>query len=97
MRIGVVSTYPPIECGIATYTKYLTDALKKLGHEPYIFSQYGCKGEKSFGCYSQSGKDIAANIFIMAAKMTPDVIHIQHEFGLYGAPKGIQIIELILR
>ncbi len=97
MRIGFVSTYPPIECGIGTYTKYLTDALEKAGHEIYIFTPYGSKGEHAFGCYSQVGKDIAANIYIMASKMTPDLIHIQHEFGLYGAPEGIQIIELILR
>jgi len=97
MRVGIVSTYPPIECGIATYTQYLSDALIKLGHEVYVFSPYGCKGERAFGCYSQSAKDIAANIFEMASKMTPDLIHIQHEFGLYGVPKGIQIIELILR
>ena len=97
MRIGIVSTFPPIECGIATYTQYLTDALKKYGHEVYVFSPYGCKGDRAFGCYSPTANDIAANIFDMASKMTPDVIHIQHEFGLYGAPKGIQIIELILR
>ncbi len=97
MRIGFVSTYPPIECGIATYTQYLTDALEKSGHQSYVFSPYGCKGDHAFGCYSQSGKNIAANIYLMASKMTPDLIHIQHEFGLYGEPKGIQIIELILR
>jgi len=97
MRIGFVSTYPPIECGIGTYTQYLTDALSGLGHHPYIFSPYGAKGEKVFGCYEQTGKDIAANIYLMASKMTPDLMHVQHEFGLYGAPKGIQIIELILR
>ncbi len=28
MRIGFISTYPPIECGIATYTQYLTDVLR---------------------------------------------------------------------
>ena len=97
MRVGIVSTYPPIECGIAAYTQYLTEALKKHGHEVYIFSPYGCKGDRAFGCYSPTAKDIAANIFNMASKMTPDLMHIEHEFGLYGAPKGIQIIELILR
>ena len=97
MRIGFVSTYPPIECGIGTYTQYLTDSLAKSGHHPYIFSPYGGKGTNVFGCYSQTAKDIAANIYLMASKMTPEIIHIQHEFGLYGEPEGIQIIELILR
>lgn len=97
MRIGIVSTYPPIECGIATYAKYLTDALKQKGNEIYVFSQYGAKGDYVFGTYSSQGRDIATNLFLMASKMTPDVLHIQHEFGLYGQPKGIQIIELILR
>ena len=29
--------------------------------------------------------------------MTPDVVHIQHEFGLYGSQWGVQVIELMLR
>lgn len=97
MRIGLVSTYPPIECGIATYSQYLTEALKRRAHDVYVFSQHGAKGDYVFGVYSSQGKDIATNVFLMAAKMTPDIIHIQHEFGLYGQPKGIQVIELILR
>lgn len=97
MRIGMVSTYPPIECGIGTYSNYLTSALKQRGNEVYIFSEYGGKGDYVFGTYSSHSRDIAANIFEMTSRMTPDVLHIQHEFGMYGEPVGIQIIELILR
>jgi glycosyltransferase involved in cell wall biosynthesis len=97
VRIGLVSTYPPIECGIATYTQYLTEALRQRGNEVFIFSEYGGKGDNVFSTYTSHGTDIAANVFLMATKMTPDILHIQHEFGLYGEPLGIQIIELILR
>jgi 1,2-diacylglycerol 3-alpha-glucosyltransferase len=71
--------------------------LKQRGHEIYIFSQHGAKGDFVFGAYSARGNDIATHLFLMASKMTPDIVHIQHEFGLYGEPKGIQVIELILR
>ena len=84
MRIGLVSTYPPIECGIATYSQYLSDALKKRKHEMYVLSQHGAKGDYVFGVYAVEDKDIATNLYLMAAKMTPDIVHIQHEFGLYG-------------
>jgi 1,2-diacylglycerol 3-alpha-glucosyltransferase len=29
--------------------------------------------------------------------MTPDLMHIQHEYGLYGAQSGVAVLELILR
>jgi glycosyltransferase involved in cell wall biosynthesis len=40
---------------------------------------------------------MAPQIFNITAELTPDVIHIQHEFGLYGPHKGVQVIELIIR
>ena len=44
MRIGFVSTYPPIECGIAAYTSYLNEALRKIGNETFVVSPLGLTG-----------------------------------------------------
>jgi len=97
MRIGMVSTYPPIECGIAAYTEYLVDALRLLDNEVYIVSQFGGEGEKVHPAFHANDPDLAERIFQMMVKFTPDVVHIQHEYGLFGKPKGVNIIPLIYR
>jgi len=97
MRIGFVSTYPPIECGIATYTSYLNDALKKQGDETFVISQIGAQGENVFPVYGANDTSLANSIYNASANLTPDIMHIQHEFGLYGDQNGVQVIELILR
>ena len=97
MRIAFISTYPPIECGIGTYTYYLNEALKKIHNETFVISQIGAQGENVFPIFSSESLSLAADLFNVCAKITPDVIHIQHEYGLYGSQKGIQITEFILR
>ena len=97
MRIGYISTYPPIECGIATYTYYLVQSLRKTPNEMHIVSQYGAEGKHVYPVYDSDDIGIAKKIFDMMVKITPDVIHIQHEFGLYGEMAGIAILELIYR
>jgi 1,2-diacylglycerol 3-alpha-glucosyltransferase len=97
MRIAFVSTYPPIECGIGTYTAFLTEAIKKLLNEVYIVSQYGAEGRHVYPSYSPDEDGIARKIFNAAIKVTPDIVHIQHEFGLYGELDGIAVLELIYR
>jgi len=97
LRIGMVSSYPPIECGIATYTEYLVDGLRRLGNEVYIVSQFGGEGEKVHPAFHANDPDLAEKIFQMMAKFTPDVVHIQHEYGLFGRPKGVNVIPLVHR
>lgn len=97
MRIGFVSTYPPIECGIATYTQSLNNALRKLQNETFVMSQFGAEGEDVFALYRPESPTFAADVFSISIRMTPDVMHIQHEYGLYGSQKGVEIIELMLR
>ncbi|MCP5007974.1 MAG: glycosyltransferase [Planctomycetes bacterium] len=97
MRIGFVSTYPPIECGIATYTMALNEALRKLENETFVISQFGAQGKGVFPLYKPQSPSFVSDVFSTSASMTPDVVHIQHEYGLYGPQKGVDIIGLILR
>jgi glycosyltransferase involved in cell wall biosynthesis len=97
MRIAFVSTYPPIECGIGTYTSFLVDALIRLPNEIRIISQYGAEGRHVYPSYCPRKDGIAAKIFNAAIKITPDIVHIQHEFDLYGELDGIAVLELIYR
>ena len=97
MRIGFISTYPPIECGIATYTQYLTDALRRNGMDVYIVSHYGGRGRNVFTAFNYEDGDLAENAFSMMIRLTPDIVHIQHEFGLYGKHFGVSVIPLIIQ
>lgn len=97
MRIGFVSTYPPIECGIGTYTEQLHNALRRLNNETFVMSQFGAQGQGIFPVYQPDSPTLAADIFYTSTRMTPDVMHIQHEYGLFGPQKGVAVAELILR
>ncbi|MBW2594821.1 MAG: glycosyltransferase [Deltaproteobacteria bacterium] len=97
MRIGFISTYPPIECGIATYTQYLTDALRNKKMDIYVVSHRGGSGKNVFTAFDYEDGDLAEKAFSMMTRLTPDIVHIQHEFGLFGKHYGVSVIPLILK
>ncbi len=97
MRIGFISSFPPVECGIATYAQFLTEALRELHQDVYIVSHIGGVGKQVFPVFDYEDEDLAHKAFSTMIRFTPDVVHIQHEFGLYGKFYGMQIIPLILR
>lgn len=97
MRVCFISTYPPTECGIATYTKYLSDAIRECEKEVSIVSQNGAKGENVFPVYTPLDNDISVKLFHVASKLTPDIIQIEHEYGLFGSDAGVQITDFLLR
>ncbi len=96
MRIGFISSYPPIECGIASYTQYLTEALRSKGVDVCIVSHLGGEGKKVFNAFDYEDPDLAERAFSMMTRLTPDLVHVQHEFGLYGKHYGVSIIPLII-
>ncbi len=96
MRIGFVSTYPPIECGIATYTQYLTDALKAKHVDCYVVSHIGGTGPQVVPAFDYNDGDLAEKAYSVMTRFTPDVVHIQHEFGLFGKNFGVAVVPLIL-
>jgi glycosyltransferase involved in cell wall biosynthesis len=97
MRIVYISTFPPIECGIATYTQFLSEALAKQDHEVHVVSEVGAQGKNVYPTYTKDSRSLSRDIFEMSVKVTPDLVHIQHEFGLYGDTSGIGVLDLINR
>lgn len=71
MRVCYISTYPPTECGIATYTQFLSDAIKECDKEVLVVSQEGAEGHNIFPTYTPLDNDISIKLFHMASKLTP--------------------------
>ncbi len=97
MRVGFISTYPPIECGVGAYTQFLTDALRSLQTDVYIISHYGGQGKQVFPAFDYEDDNLAEKAFSMMIRFTPDIVHIQHEFGMYGKHYGVQVVPLIIQ
>ncbi len=97
MRIAYVSTHPPIECGIGTYTAYLNKGVKSQNNETFVISQVGAAGDNVFPIFHPGDDHCASQVFMVGDRLTPDVVHIQFEFGLYGTQNGVQAVEMIIR
>ena len=112
-RLGLtfVSTFPPRECGIATFTQDLLFNL--INENPDIKANVcaidGNKDSSAYGClspliYPKSRvayviKDTDQISFVEAAHKInasrADVVNIQHEYGLYGGSWGRYILDFM--
>ena len=103
VRVAYVATYPPKECGIATFTKDLTTAVNMLNPHNLarIFTlnhgqeKFSYPWEVLFEINNTKSTD-----FIKAAQYinqsSIDIVNIQHEYGIFGMnDSGIKILEFI--
>ena len=94
MKIGIISTYPPLDCGIGTYSSYLIEELRRLKNKIYIICHRGGEGLDCYPAFNYNDPDLPNKAFEAMMKFTPDLVHIQHEFGLFGEQKGMNVIPL---
>jgi len=101
LRVGFVSTYPPRECGIASYTRDLSLALLMQGHtrENVIVAineeggnLYSDKNVRS--TIDQNIRDSyeAAASFLNVSNVS--VTSVQHEYGIFGGEWGEYALDL---
>lgn len=88
LKVAMVSQYG-INCGIATYTKYLCDEMRPLVADLKIFAEDAdvkdCDQDEKDGvvrCWKRSGDYF--RILPEIAKYDPDVIYVQHEYGSFS-------------
>jgi 1,2-diacylglycerol 3-alpha-glucosyltransferase len=105
LRICFVSPYPPRFGGIATYSHELVKGIKKRGHTVYVI----CNPDLDAGGHAGQENVFAAmdpqkagwhkDVFDVINKLNPDVVHIQHEYGLFDVDGKLStdLIDLLVR
>ncbi len=98
MNIAILSTYPPRECGIASFSSDLRDNLIRFNENVEILAitdnnaNYDYPPEVVF----QISQDERAS-FISAADFVDessiDIVIIQHEYGIFGGPDGSYVLD----
>ena len=101
-----ISSYPPRECGIATFTQDITAAFDNK-FNPAVKSRIIALNENPTRIYNYNSKKILKEInvneisyYVSLAKELNErndvkIINIQHEFGLFGGNWGDYIIPFI--
>jgi len=98
--IAHVSTYPPRECGIATFTRDLARAVIMGGHVDR--NVIVAINEESGNLYSDTSVKFTIDqhdreTYVAAAKFLNqsdvDVVSVQHEYGIFGGEWGDYILD----
>jgi glycosyltransferase involved in cell wall biosynthesis len=95
--VGVLSTYPPTQCGLATFSAALTDQLNR---------RPGTAGVVRIVDRPESHPvaEIAAHLVTGSASSLAgavrrlnrfDAVVVQHEYGIYGGPDGSDVLDVV--
>lgn len=108
MKIAYISTYPPRECGIATFNHNLLRAIgydkTAVSDDSYVVAmndsdhldEYEYPKEVRYRIRQENQKDyIRAADYINTSLV--DACIMEHEFGIYGGEHGVYILPLIAR
>jgi glycosyltransferase involved in cell wall biosynthesis len=111
MKIAYISTYPPRECGIATFNQNLMRAIsanfperKSLSQSGFVVAVNDSEDLQEYEYPEEVKHVIRQNHqkdYIRAANYintsNADVCILEHEFGIYGGESGIYILPLLNR
>ena len=94
-RLAVLSTYPPTECGIATFSRSLTNALAEEGAHVNVVRLMNEDVTPSPFEVIHEHWDGDTGEITGAVLNSHDAVIIQHEFGIFGGPDGQDVIEIM--
>lgn len=100
LSVGILSTYPPTACGLATFSAALVSGLARTG-------------VVDIGIVSVGDDDHLTDVPLVVGQLIPrdalsvsrvaqilnryDIVIIQHEYGIFGGDDGDEILEVMRR
>ncbi len=93
MKVAMITSWWPRWCGIATYSLGLCEALRDAGASVTVVchvdgrSSYGFEARPVIAQHDARWPELLDRV---VRDLKPEVVHVQHEFGLYGtvSPEG---------
>jgi glycosyltransferase involved in cell wall biosynthesis len=95
LSFGMLSTYPPTQCGIATFSASLSDALAATGDSTSVVRLVDEAEPLTGRVIHQLVRDRGSVAEAAGALDGHDVVIVQHEFGLYGGRDGAEVLDVI--
>ncbi len=100
LKIGYVSRYPPVHCGVGEYTRLLVHGLKSVYPEAEIYILASTEaGEDSYidreanvriiPSFDRGEASYERLLQVLNDIGGVDVLHVQHEYGIFGLNSGI--------
>jgi glycosyltransferase involved in cell wall biosynthesis len=106
MRVCLVSTFPPTKCGVAHYCAKIERAMREVGGCRFIIladdagdAENGARidgNPKVVNVWKRDTFLYPFKLFRAVVSEKPDVIHIQHEYFLYGKPLFSALLPILL-
>jgi glycosyltransferase involved in cell wall biosynthesis len=98
-RVGLLSTYPPRLCGLATFAAALERSLTDAGEAVTVLTVGdGAPARATPLDHQELLPGSEASLLAAAEALSAcDVAIVQHEYGIYGGPDGAEILDLLRR
>jgi len=103
-HLALIGTYPPRKCGIATFTADLGAALRRADPAPAIHTVAVTDPGQTHAYPQEVAYEIAQDdpaSYLAAAEhinaQNPEVVLVQHEFGIFGGSSGEYLLHLTER
>lgn len=101
-RLGLVTTYPPTQCGISKFSQSLVKSLASTGDQIGVEIVRLIDDQSVASTANDSvleiNPDLPMGIRAAARRLNDcDVVVLQHEYGIYGENDGESVLDLIRR
>jgi polysaccharide biosynthesis protein PslF len=93
-HIAILSTYPPTQCGLATFSAALRGHLGPGTDVVRVVDE--SVGQPTLDVVGHLVNGSAAGTAAAVRKLNEyDVVIVQHEYGIFGGPDGCEVVELV--
>jgi glycosyltransferase involved in cell wall biosynthesis len=93
---GILSTYPPTPCGLATFSAALAGGLIAHGADVRVVRVIDERAPRPSSVVAELERGSVASIAAASEALNRcDVAVVQHEYGLYGGSDGDEVLEVL--